>query len=68
MLYRAFASPEILLLYSPGALNSIQTELKWILNSTQTSQGFTASAIQAGWTRGLMMASVHGVLMGRILA
>ena len=58
-----FASPETLL-YSP--------ELKFYSNRVKMDQDFNTSirglhclGDSSGWTRGLMMASVMGVLMGR---
>ncbi|MBQ8908086.1 MAG: FAD-binding protein [Clostridia bacterium] len=61
-----FASHETLL-YSP--------ELKFYSNRVQMDENFNTSVEglhclgdSSGWTRGLMMASVMGVLMGRILA
>ncbi len=61
-----FASPETLL-YSP--------ELKFYSNKVDMDQDFNTSVPglyclgdSSGWTRGLMMASVMGVLMGRRLA
>ncbi len=61
-----FASPETLL-YSP--------ELKFYSNRVKMDTEFNTNITglhclgdSSGWTRGLMMASVHGVLMGRILA
>ncbi len=61
-----FASPETLL-YSP--------ELKFYSNKVDMDKDFNTSVPglyclgdSSGWTRGLMMASVMGVLMGRRLA
>ena len=61
-----FASTETLL-YSP--------ELKFYSNRVTMDEGFDTSVKglhclgdSSGWTRGLMMASVMGVLMGRRLA
>ena len=61
-----FAAPETLL-YSP--------ELKFYSNRVKMDEQFTTSVAglyclgdSSGWTRGLMMASVMGVLMGRRLA
>ena len=61
-----FASTETLL-YSP--------ELKFYSNRVQMDKEFNTSVPglyclgdSSGWTRGLMMASVMGVLMGRRLA
>ena len=61
-----FASPETLL-YSP--------ELKFYSNRVKMNgelrtniQGFYSLGDSSGWTRGLMMASAMGVLMGRKLA
>ena len=61
-----FASYETLL-YSP--------ELKFYSNRVKMDENFTTSikglhclGDSSGWTRGLMMASVMGVLMGRVLA
>ncbi len=61
-----FASPETLL-YSP--------ELKFYSNKVNMDKDFNTSVPglyclgdSSGWTRGLMMASVMGVLMGRRLA
>lgn len=61
-----FAAPETLL-YSP--------ELKFYSNRVKMDSSFHTNigglhclGDSSGWTRGLMMASVHGVLMGRILA
>ncbi|MBR0463544.1 MAG: FAD-binding protein [Clostridia bacterium] len=61
-----FASPETLL-YSP--------ELKFYSNRVRMDEKFDTSVQglhclgdSSGWTRGLMMASIMGVLMGRILA
>jgi len=61
-----FASPETLL-YSP--------ELKFYSNRVKMDgelrtniQGFYSLGDSSGWTRGLMMASAMGVLMGRKLA
>ena len=60
-----FASPETLL-YSP--------ELKFYSNRVKMDTKFNTNienlhclGDSSGWTRGLMMASVHGVLMGRLL-
>ena len=61
-----FASTETLL-YSP--------ELKFYSNRIQMDEQFNSSiehlhclGDSSGWTRGLMMASAMGVLMGRYLA
>ena len=61
-----FASYETLL-YSP--------ELKFYSNRVKMDENFTTSikglhclGDSSGWTRGLMMASVMGVLMGRKIA
>ena len=61
-----FASIETLL-YSP--------ELKFYSNRVKMDESFTTSirglhclGDSSGWTRGLMMASVMGVLMGRRIA
>ena len=61
-----FASPETLL-YSP--------ELKFYSNRVKMDPQFTTNIAglhclgdSSGWTRGLMMASVMGVLMGQKLA
>ena len=61
-----FASIETLL-YSP--------ELKFYSNRVKMNETFTTSLTglfclgdSSGWTRGLMMASAMGVLMGRRLA
>ena len=61
-----FAAYETLL-YSP--------ELKFYSNRVKMDERFTTNVKglhclgdSSGWTRGLMMASVMGVLMGRVLA
>ncbi len=61
-----FAAAETLL-YSP--------ELKFYSNRVKMDENFTTSISglytlgdSSGWTRGLMMSSVMGVLMGRRLA
>jgi uncharacterized FAD-dependent dehydrogenase len=61
-----FAAAETLL-YSP--------ELKFYSNRVKMDENFTTSipglytlGDSSGWTRGLMMSSVMGVLMGRRLA
>ena len=65
MVVPGFAAPETLL-YSP--------ELKFYSNRVKMDENFTTSVAglyclgdSSGWTRGLMMASVMGVLMGRRL-
>ena len=37
-------------------------------NFNTNVRGLYCLGDSSGWTRGLMMASVHGVLMGRVLA
>jgi len=65
MVVPGFASPETLL-YSP--------ELKFYSNRVKMDEklntsiaGFYSLGDSSGWTRGLMMASMMGVLMGRKL-
>jgi len=61
-----FAAAETLL-YSPE-LKFYSNRVKMDENFTTNIQGFFSLGDSSGWTRGLMMASVMGVLMGRRLA
>ncbi|MEZ4627342.1 MAG: FAD-binding protein [Eubacteriales bacterium] len=61
-----FAAAETLL-YSPE-LKFYSNRVKMDDNFTTNIQGFFTLGDSSGWTRGLMMASVMGVLMGRRLA
>ncbi len=61
-----FASPETLL-YSPE-LKFYSNRVKMDTEFNTNIEGLHCLGDSSGWTRGLMMASVHGVLMGRILA
>ena len=61
-----FAAAETLL-YSPE-LKFYSNRVKMDENFTTNIQGFYSLGDSSGWTRGLMMASVMGVLMGRRLA
>ena len=61
-----FASPETLL-YSPE-LKFYSNRVKMDTDFNTNIKGLHCLGDSSGWTRGLMMASVHGVLMGRILA
>ena len=66
MVVPGFAAYETLL-YSPELKfysNKVKMDRTW----TPTSRASTAWGDSSGWTRGLMMASVMGVLMGRKLA
>jgi len=60
-----FASNETLL-YSPE-LKFYSNRVKMDQNFNTNISGFHALGDSSGWTRGLMMASIMGVLMGRIL-
>ncbi|MDO5400807.1 MAG: FAD-dependent oxidoreductase [Eubacteriales bacterium] len=61
-----FASPETLL-YSPE-LKFYSNKVKMDENLTTNIPGLHCLGDSSGWTRGLMMASVMGVLMGQKLA
>lgn len=61
-----FASAETLL-YSPE-LKFYSNRVKMDENFTTNVQGLYCLGDSSGWTRGLMMASVMGILMGRRLA
>ena len=61
-----FAAAETLL-YSPE-LKFYSNRVKMDESFTTNIQGFYTLGDSSGWTRGLMMASVMGVLMGRRLA
>ena len=61
-----FASYETLL-YSPE-LKFYSNRIKMDENFNTSVKGLHCLGDSSGWTRGLMMASVMGVLMGRILA
>ena len=61
-----FASPETLL-YSPE-LKFYSNKVKMDSNLDTNIKGLHCLGDSSGWTRGLMMASVMGVLMGRKLA
>ena len=61
-----FAAAETLL-YSPE-LKFYSNRVKMDESFTTNIQGFFSLGDSSGWTRGLMMASVMGVLMGRRLA
>ncbi len=61
-----FAAPETLL-YSPE-LKFYSNRIKMDSDFNTNISGLHCLGDSSGWTRGLMMASVHGVLMGRILA
>ena len=61
-----FAAAETLL-YSPE-LKFYSNRVKMDDSFTTNIQGFYSLGDSSGWTRGLMMASVMGVLMGRRLA
>ena len=61
-----FASPETLL-YSPE-LKFYSNKVKMDENLDTNIRGLHCLGDSSGWTRGLMMASVMGVLMGRKLA
>lgn len=60
-----FASPETLL-YSPE-LKFYSNRVKMNTDFDTNIKGLHCLGDSSGWTRGLMMASVHGVLMGRKL-
>lgn len=60
-----FASPETLL-YSPE-LKFYSNRIKMDTDFNTNINGLHCLGDSSGWTRGLMMASVHGVLMGRKL-
>lgn len=60
-----FASPETLL-YSPE-LKFYSNRVKMDTEFNTNIKGLHCLGDSSGWTRGLMMASVHGVLMGRLL-
>ena len=60
-----FASPETLL-YSPE-LKFYSNKVKMDTDFNTNIEGLHCLGDSSGWTRGLMMASVHGVLMGRKL-
>lgn len=60
-----FASPETLL-YSPE-LKFYSNRVKMDTDFNTNIEGLHCLGDSSGWTRGLMMASVHGVLMGRKL-
>lgn len=60
-----FASPETLL-YSPE-LKFYSNRIKMDTDFNTNIKGLHCLGDSSGWTRGLMMASVHGVLMGRKL-
>ena len=61
-----FASPETLL-YSPE-LKFYSNKVKMDTDLETNIVGLHCLGDSSGWTRGLMMASVMGVLMGRKLA
>ena len=61
-----FASNETLL-YSPE-LKFYSNKIKMDENLTTNVKGLYCLGDSSGWTRGLMMASVMGVVMGRRLA
>ena len=61
-----FAAPETLL-YSPE-LKFYSNRIKMDTHFNTNVQGLHCLGDSSGWTRGLMMASVMGVLMGRELA
>ena len=61
-----FAAPETLL-YSPE-LKFYSNRIKMDTSFNTNVQGLHCLGDSSGWTRGLMMASVMGVLMGRELA
>jgi len=61
-----FASPETLL-YSPE-LKFYSNRVKMDAELNTSLRGLHCLGDSSGWTRGLMMASVMGVLMGRALA
>ena len=61
-----FAGPETLL-YSPE-LKFYSNRVKMDTDFNTNIEGLHCLGDSSGWTRGLMMASVHGVLMGRLLA
>ncbi len=61
-----FAGAETLL-YSPE-LKFYSNRVKMDTDFNTNIEGLHCLGDSSGWTRGLMMASVHGVLMGRILA
>ena len=61
-----FASIETLL-YSPE-LKFYSNRIKMDTNFNTNVKGLHCLGDSSGWTRGLMMASVMGVLMGRVLA
>ena len=56
-----FASPETLL-YSPE-LKFYSNKVKMDTDFNTNMEGLHCLGDSSGWTRGLMMASVHGVLM-----
>ena len=60
-----FASTETLL-YSPE-LKFYSNRIKMDQNFNTSIEGLHCLGDSSGWTRGLMMASVMGVLMGRSL-
>ena len=60
-----FASSETLL-YSPE-LKFYSNRVKMDKNFNTSIKGFYCLGDASGWTRGLMMASIMGVLMGRQL-
>ena len=61
-----FASPETLL-YSPE-LKFYSNRVKMDANLDTSLAGLHCLGDSSGWTRGLMMASAMGVLMGRRIA
>ena len=61
-----FAAPETLL-YSPE-LKFYSNRVKMDETLTTNVQGLHCLGDSSGWTRGLMMASAMGVMMGRALA
>ncbi len=61
-----FAGAETLL-YSPE-LKFYSNRVKMDSDFNTNIKGLHCLGDSSGWTRGLMMASVHGVLMGRLLA
>ena len=61
-----FASTETLL-YSPE-LKFYSNRVKMDANFNTSLQGLYCLGDSSGWTRGLMMASIMGVLMGRKIA
>ena len=61
-----FAAPETLL-YSPE-LKFYSNKVRMDTDLNTSVEGLHCLGDASGWTRGLMMASVMGVLMGRKLA